>query len=72
MGDPATGMIWAGGGSGFSGARVWASADQGATWSRARLSRGQIDDWAANDPEFAAFLKWAPEETPFDGVVETV
>lgn len=72
VGDPSTGMIWAGGGSGFSGAGVWASADQGATWSRARLSRGQIDEWAAHDPEFAAFLKWTPEETPFDGVVETV
>ncbi len=51
--DPATGTIWAGGGNEFFGGGVWRSADGGATWAVTRLSKGQIDDWAAQDPGVA-------------------
>ncbi len=72
VGDPAGGTIWAGGGNGFTGAGVWRSNDGGATWRLSKLSKGQIDDWAANDPEMAAFMNWTPQETPFDGEVDAV
>ena len=72
VGDPVSGRIWAGGGNDFTGAGVWHSDDKGATWTLSKLSRGQIDDWAANDPEMAAFMKWTPQDTPFDGEVGSV
>jgi hypothetical protein len=56
VGDPATGMLWAGGGGDFHGAGVWRSEDSGATWKVAKLSKGQIDDRAANDPQLAAMM----------------
>lgn len=65
VGDPATGTIWAGGGSDWHGAGVWRSADGGAGWTLAKLSQGQMDDWAATDPEVAALFHWTPAETPF-------
>ena len=63
-GDPETGHIWAGGGSGFFGAGVWRSTDGGATWTNTRLSKGEIDAWAASEPEFAAMMGIDPDTPP--------
>ncbi|PLS23177.1 WD40/YVTN/BNR-like repeat-containing protein [Neptunicoccus cionae] len=65
IGDPATGTLWAGGGGDFFGAGVWRSDDLGDTWGLTRLSRGSMDDWAANDPDFAAAIGWSDAPLPF-------
>lgn len=65
VGDRDTGTIWAAGGSDFFGAGVWNSADHGATWNLVRLTKGSMDDWAANDPDFAKIINWTDEELPF-------
>ncbi|TNF18159.1 MAG: exo-alpha-sialidase [Rhodobacteraceae bacterium] len=52
-GDPTTGTLWAAGGNDWLGAGVWTSQDEGASWSLAKLSNGEFDDWLANDPEMA-------------------
>jgi photosystem II stability/assembly factor-like uncharacterized protein len=65
IGDPDTGTIWAGGGGEWSGAGVWRSGD-GETWELSKLSNGQIDEWAASDPDTAAFFNWTPTDVPFD------
>jgi len=65
IGDPTTGTMWAGGGSDWSGAGVWRSDDVGHTWSLTRLTTGQLDAWAASDPDFAASIGWTEEPTPF-------
>ncbi len=65
VGDPATGTIWAGGGGDWHGAGIWRSPDGGESWSLARLTRGQIDDWAANDAGFAASVGWTATPPPF-------
>ncbi len=65
IGDPESGTIWAGGGGEWSGAGVWRSVDGGETWEVARLTKGTLDDWAANDPETAKFLNWTPQDLPF-------
>ncbi|NUB44727.1 exo-alpha-sialidase [Fertoebacter nigrum] len=65
IGDPASGMLWAGGGGDWHGAGVWRSADGGATWQVTRLSPGKMDEWAANDPGFAAMIGWTAEALPF-------
>ncbi|MEZ5652531.1 MAG: hypothetical protein R3E87_18485 [Burkholderiaceae bacterium] len=63
--DPAGGRLWAGGGGDWHGAGVWRSTDDGASWQLTRLSRGQIDQWAANDPGFAAAIGWTESPLPF-------
>lgn len=65
LGDPATGTIWAGGGSEWSGAGVWRSEDGGATWELARMTSGQMDAWARDDAAFAAAIGWTDEPAPF-------
>ncbi|OSP54582.1 sialidase family protein [Pseudoruegeria sp. SK021] len=65
IGDPATGTIWAGGGSDWHGAGVWRSADHGDTWHLTRLTKGTMDDWAANDVDFAKLIGWTAAELPF-------
>lgn len=65
IGDAATGQLWAGGGGDWHGAGVWRSGDGGATWDLAKLTTGKMDDWAANDPEFAQMIGWTPEPPPF-------
>ncbi|GAB4539019.1 MAG: exo-alpha-sialidase [Roseibium sp.] len=65
IGDPESGTIWAGGGADWYGAGVWRSRDGGESWELTRLTKGTIDDWAANDPETAAFLNWTPEDPPY-------
>lgn len=65
VGDPETGIIWAGGGGDWHGAGVWRSRDGGGNWQLVRLTRGTMDDWAANDPAFAAMIGWTDEPLPF-------
>ena len=65
LGDPATGTMWAGGGGDWSGAGVWRSADGGRTWTPTRLTTGEVDEWAANDPDFAATIGWSDTPVPF-------
>ncbi|MBN9670023.1 WD40/YVTN/BNR-like repeat-containing protein [Roseibium aggregatum] len=65
IGDGDSGTIWAGGGGDWNGAGVWRSTDGGETWEVTRLTKGTLDDWAANDPETAKFLNWEPQNPPF-------
>lgn len=65
IGDPESGAIWAGGGGDWHGAGVWRSADGGKTWDLAKLTKGQMDDWAANDPDFAEMIGWTGAEPAF-------
>lgn len=65
VGDPETGHLWAGGGGDWHGAGVFRSTDGGDTWHLTKLTSGMMDDWAANDPDFAAMIGWTPEEPPF-------
>ncbi len=67
VGDPETGRLWAGGGGDWNGAGVWRSEDGGETWELAKLTKGQVDDWAANDPDFAAMIGWTDDPLPFEG-----
>lgn len=67
IGDPETGALWAGGGGDWHGAGVWRSTDGGKCWSVTRLSTGQMDEWAANDPGFAQMIGWTDEKLPFAG-----
>lgn len=70
--DPLSGMIWAGGGGDWTGAGVWRSDDGGASWRLAKLSSGQMDDWARNDPDFAAMIGWEDVPTPFGNALHSV
>lgn len=63
--DPETGTIWAGGGGDWFGAGIWRSTDDGATWDLCKLTSGQMDDWAATDPDFAAMIGWSDTPAPF-------
>ena len=62
--DETTGAIWAGGGGDFHGAGVWRSEDGGESWTLTRLSAGEVDDWAASDPEVAGFFGWLAGDPP--------
>ncbi len=63
--DPDTGTIWAGGGGDWSGAGVWRSTDGGETWDLTKLTKGMMDDWAAEDPDFAKSIGWDGAAPPF-------
>ena len=65
VGDPLTGTMWAGGGGDWSGAGVWRSSDGGHTWALTKLTTGELDTWAANDPGFAEMIGWSEEPAPF-------
>lgn len=65
IGDPETGTLWAGGGGDWHGAGVWRSEDGGETWEVTKLTNGQRDEWAANDPDFAKMIGWTGEPAPF-------
>ncbi len=71
-GDPETGHLYAGGGNASLGAGIWRSEDGGETWALAKLSKGEMDAWAENDPETAKFFGWEPVDTPFDGEVNAI
>ena len=66
IGDPETGTLWAGGGGDWSGAGVWRSEDGGETWELTKLTKGSMDEWAANDPDFAAMIGWTDTPPPFE------
>nr|WP_323777472.1 sialidase family protein [Amylibacter sp.] len=71
IGDPKTGTLWAGGGGDFHGAGIWRSDDGGDSWGLTRLTTGQMDEWAANDPDFAAMIGWSDTPPPFgDGFTQ--
>ncbi|MEX0369342.1 MAG: WD40/YVTN/BNR-like repeat-containing protein, partial [Tateyamaria sp.] len=72
IGDAETGTVWAGGGNVSNGAGIWRSTDAGQTWTLAKFSKGEMDDWAANDPEMAAFFGWTPTDTLFDDDVTAI
>ncbi|WP_075995753.1 WD40/YVTN/BNR-like repeat-containing protein [Salaquimonas pukyongi] len=65
IGDASTGTLWAGGGGEWHGAGVWCSKDDGETWHLTKLTKGSMDEWAANDPDFAAMIDWKDEPVPF-------
>ncbi len=65
VGDTSTGTLWAGGGGSFEGAGVWRSDDHGHAWHVTRLTSGEQDEWARNDPEFAEMIGWTDEPLPF-------
>ncbi len=65
VGDPESGALWAGGGDDFHGAGIWRSDNGGESWTLARLTKGMMDDWAANDPEFAEMVGWTEAPLPF-------
>ena len=57
--------MWAGGGGDWSGAGVWRSDDAGHTWELSKLTTGQMDAWAADDPQFAESIGWTEAPAPF-------
>ncbi len=65
VGDAERGTLWAGGGGDWHGAGIWRSDDGGKTWKLTRLTTGQMDEWAANDPDFAGMIGWTGEAQPF-------
>jgi len=65
VGDARSGTLWAGGGGEWTGAGVWRSDDGGESWRLTRLTRGTTDEWAAQDPEYAASIGWTDEPLPF-------
>lgn len=72
-GDPVSGMLWAAGGSEWTGAGIWRSSDGGASWVLAKLSNGKFDAWLANDPGFAAAVGMQPDPpAPFTGQIDAV
>lgn len=71
-GDPESGMIWAGGGGEWFGAGVWRSADGGQTWDLVRLTKGQLDDMAAGDPDFARMIGWQDSPLPFGDAFQQI
>ena len=62
---PDSGTIWAGGGGDWHGAGIWHSTDAGTTWELVKLTTGEMDQWAANDPDFAAMIGWTDAPRPF-------
>jgi photosystem II stability/assembly factor-like uncharacterized protein len=65
IGDPETGTLWAGGGGDWHGAGIWHSQDGGKSWNVVRLTRGTMDEWAANDSDFAQMIGWTDAPLPF-------
>ena len=65
IGDPQTGRLWAGGGGEWTGAGIWHSADNGESWTLEKLTKGTMDNWAANDPAFAEMIGWEDKPLPF-------
>jgi len=65
IGDPATGALWAGVGGDWHGAGIWRSTDGGESWHVVRLTKGQLDDGAATDPQVAQMIGWTDQPLPF-------
>lgn len=71
-GDRETGTLWAGGGGDWHGAGIWRSDDGGASWELTRLTKGQMDDWAADDADFAQMIGWTDEPLPFTDAFQQI
>ncbi|MDE0524962.1 MAG: sialidase family protein [Boseongicola sp.] len=70
IGDPGTGVIWAGGGSDWEGAGVWRSEDRGASWTLSNLAHGQSEAFFAGNEEVARLFDWKPSPpAPFTGEI---
>jgi photosystem II stability/assembly factor-like uncharacterized protein len=68
-----TGHLWAAGGSDWTGAGVWRSVDGGASWALAKLSDGQMDSFARQDADFAAFVGYVDQgPAPFSGQLTSI
>jgi hypothetical protein len=73
IGEPGGTRLWAAGGGEWFGAGVWRSADGGQSWQLAKLSEGQIDEWARNDADFAGFIGYVdPGPAPFTGTLKAI
>ncbi|SFE37819.1 WD40/YVTN/BNR-like repeat-containing protein [Roseivivax sediminis] len=73
IGDPRSGVLWAGGGGEWSGAGVWRSADGGDSWTLSKLSDGSMDAWMREDPNTAQALGFMSSPPgPHTGVVEAI
>jgi hypothetical protein len=71
-GDPDDGTIWAGGGGDWT-ARASGGPPMAARPGRFRkLSSGQMDEWAANDADFAAMIGWEDAPAPFGDTLHSV
>jgi len=69
----AQGRLCAAGGNGWFGAGVWRSVDGGESWALVKLSDGEMDSWARQDPEFAALIGGPPgDPAPFSGELSAV
>jgi hypothetical protein len=71
-GDAETGTIWVGGDGDWHGAGVWRSEDAGKNWQITRLTKGQLDSWAAKDADFARMIGWTDEALPFGDSVSQI
>jgi len=72
IGDSETGRFWAAGGGAWDGAGIWRSED-GDSWELAKLSNGEMDAWAAKDPETFAKMGFAASPpAPFTGEVDAI
>ena len=70
IGDPGTGVIWAGGGSDWEGAGVWRSEDRGTSWTLSKLAHGQSEAFFAENEEVAKLFDWKPSPpAPFTGEI---
>lgn len=73
IGDPQTGTLWAAGGGEWQGAGVWRSDDDGESWQLSLLANGQMDEWLASDPDFAAYSGQTPSPpAPFTGQISAL
>ena len=65
IGDPETGALWAGGGGEWHGRRHMAQRRRRHELEGHPHYKGKMDDWAANDPNFAKMIGWTDEPLPF-------
>ena len=72
LGAAGSDSLWAAGGGAWFGAGVWRSEDGGASWTLTRLSRGEMDDWAENDADFAAMIGWENTALPFEAAFSQI
>ena len=59
-------------GASGTGPEIWRSADGGESWQLAKLANGQLDEWAAGDPEMAKMFDWQPVDAPFSGKIDAI
>lgn len=65
--------FWAAGGGDWEGAGVWRSDDGGRTWALTLLANGKLDEWLAQDADFAAMMGRGPApDAPFKGQASAV